>query len=421
MTAISIVFSRVNLIRTRICWERWLALGAILLASASQFSSAAVDINLDALGRDKGAAPADADQQPVQVAKVGDAFAFSFQFRIVELNADPVNWGFPVKETAATQWVKDNKNPFDPFSKGTAGAANFSGLSEGLNHAHDTPLDHTTAGNADYFGPHPHTQLSIWMQPSGTGALVKVGNSDLKHAFATTHDTVSDHFLEKDEQDTYNVFSNADRDFLGPMDELNTTTFAVPDHKHLGTDTGTTFMNATTGNQPFKIYERSHGEKDETDPLEHRLTARKANLLTQADGGNAPNGSKFFFAASIYYFDTSLATPGREQNLNNNTVFRQFNPGWDGTNFNPVWTNAKENGVRLKDDGTMKNFVAFDQPGFFLEPMMHMAVPEASTLALLFSGLPTLLAYIWRRRPARSYRPGGGDRDSRLEFNFAPR
>lgn len=405
-TAISVHAPMAQFVATsrRIGSKCQFVLGALFITMAAQVASAAVDINLDALGRDKAAAPADLDQQPVQVAKVGDAFAFSFQFRIVELTADPVNWGFPVKETAATQWVKDNKNPFDPFSKGTAGSPNFSGLSEGLNHAHDKDLDHGTAGDAGYYGPHPHTQLSIWMQPSGTDAIVKVGNSDLKHAFATTHDGVSDHFLEKDEQDTYNIFSNADRDFLGPMDELNSTNFAVPDHKHLGKDTGTSFMNATTHNQPFKIYERMHGEKDETNPLEHRLTARTANLLTAADGGTAPNNSKWFFAASIFYFDTSLATPGREENLKNNTIFRQFDPGWDGTNFAPKWSIAKENGVRLKPDGTMKNFVPFDQEGFFLEPMMHMAVPEPGSAVLLFFGMSMLLGFSGRKRDATSIR-----------------
>jgi hypothetical protein len=133
--------------------------------------------------------------------KVGDAFGFSFQFRVIGNSADPVNWGFPVKETVATQWVKDNKNPFAPFGGANVGGANFSGLTENLNHAHEKELDHGTAGDAAYFGPHPHTPLSLWMQPSGTDKLVKVGNSGLKHAFATTHDGVSDHFLKKDEQE----------------------------------------------------------------------------------------------------------------------------------------------------------------------------------------------------------------------------
>jgi hypothetical protein len=220
--------------------------------------------------------------------------------------------------------------------------------------------------------------------PNGTDAIVKVGNSDLKHAFATTHDGVSDHFLEKDEQDTYNQFSNADRDFLGPMNELDFTSFKVTDHEHLGADTTTTFMNPTTNNQPFKIFERDHGEKDETSPLTHRLTASKADLLTIADGGNAPAGTKWFFAASIYYFDTSLATPAREENLKNNTIFRQFDPGWNnGTmDFNPIWA---ADSMRLKDDGTMKTFVPVNQDGFFLEPMVHTEIPEPGSIVLLLS------------------------------------
>jgi len=131
------------------------------------------------------------------------------------------------------------------------------------------------------------------------------------------------------------------------------------------------------------------------------LTARTGQPLTAADGGTAPNGSKYFFAASIYYFDTSLATPGREQILNNNTIYRQFNPGWKRHEFRSLWTNPKENGVRLKDDGTMKNLSPSTNPAFFLEPMMHMAVPEAGTAVLLFSGLPALLGFAWRRRLAR--------------------
>src|SRR5262249_7441538 len=74
------------------------------------------------------------------------------------------------------------------------------------------------------------------------------------------------------------------------------------------------------------------------DPMEHRLTADIRDLIPAAQGGFAENtpGTMWYFAASYFVYDPDrfgAGAPGREMNLLNNSVFRKFNPDWNGTKF----------------------------------------------------------------------------------------
>jgi len=95
---------------------------------------------------------------------------------------------------------------------------------------------------------------------------------------------------------------------------------------------------------------------------------------------------------AIYYFDTSLATPGREQILNNNTSTGSLIPVGTARISFPV-DQSQRTWSAAQDDGTMKNFVAFRRkPAFFLEPMMHMPSPEQDRRAVVLR-LPALLGF----------------------------
>ncbi|HBL13795.1 MAG TPA: hypothetical protein DD379_20850 [Cyanobacteria bacterium UBA11162] len=70
-------------------------------------------------------------------------------------------------------------------------------------------------------------------------------------------------------------------------------------------------------------------------------------------------------------------------NLKNNSVFREFLPGWDSTTtkFTPIWMGDS---FRLKSDGMFMTKVPSTADGIFLEPI---TVPEpTSTLGLLALG-----------------------------------
>jgi hypothetical protein len=307
-----------------------------------------------------------------KVAQVGDIAAFTFTTRAKNVGTDPIKWGFPVKELATTPWVVAN--------------GRFSGGSEGLNHAHDTILPAAPNPGHNFYGPHPHIQLFLFCQsPGETGLnnLTLLGTSALKHTFSTalrftqtsgdfetTFNLDADpnpHFFGPGEVDTYSNNSNKDRDFLGPMSEMDFNTFHVSDHRHF-----------SDGNPPvtedgFNVYVRGHGEKEEAgDPLHFRLQANVNNL----DPARQPPGTKWYAAASYFVPDEAVADRA------NNTAYRQFDPAKIGTD--DVWIGATLSGPFLPP---REQFVA--------SPLIH---PEPSTLTLVGIGTLGLIGYAWRRR-----------------------
>ncbi|MCI0462414.1 MAG: hypothetical protein L0Z62_36140, partial [Gemmataceae bacterium] len=296
------------------------ALGAILpLWTASVHAD--LDLAVDGIG--VGAVPRGGRQiapQQVAISIPTNRVAFTLTGRVMNMGTEPIRWGFPVRELSSadaqhlaslgilagppTPWVDQNigtvywfGNPLAPVINTTG----YSGLSEGTNtHPHyqmlpttpdpNTPVVVPPPGPArdalvaqlheleTFYGDPVHEQYFVLKQAGGAGHPVElIGHSGLKHAFQTDPLFFPDsngnrrydpntHFLMPGEQDTYGNNSNMDRDFLGPVEEIDPNTFLVTDHLYHG------------GGQPlhaiesgFHVYNRAHGEKDETDPFAFRL------------------------------------------------------------------------------------------------------------------------------------------------------
>ncbi len=362
-----------------------LSLSAVPVLFAAPVDAATLDLNVDALGlTNRGT-----DNPPEQVALVGGIggrAAFTFTVRASNpdpdgaglMEAPPIDWGFPVFEDMTTPWVQKNK-------PNTLNRTGFSGSSEGIEFEHNKPLEKLADGENgnNYYGSHPHIQLYLFKKTQPMNPFQLLGVSDLKHTFSTKHPNTP-HFLSNSEEDTYSNNSNKDRDFLGPISELNFKTFQVKAHDHFG---DCSFDKPMT---TFVECQRDHGEhtlmgfpghSGVGHELDHRLSSPVKELLTMAEGGNNPAGTKWFFAASYFVFDPAIG--GREMNLKNNSVFREFLPGWDSTTtkFTPIWMGDS---FRLKSDGMFMTKVPSTADGIFLEPI---TVPEpTSTLGLLALG-----------------------------------
>jgi hypothetical protein len=377
-------------------------------------------INLDVNGL--GVTNGGANVQPQQVAIADRMVAFTFQTRSMLISANPLKWAFPVKETAGSAWVG---MPAAGGNPGTGNAGVFTGGSEGYNHKHDTILP-APPGMGTHYGSHPHIQLYVFAQkpptvvdPPAPQPLELIGFSELKHTFATKSSNPNEqadphHYFNPMTNDVYGNNSNKDRNFLGPMNEMDFATFQVSDHDHFGERVLVPNPAPPPAMIPltedgFNVYERDHGEPgigpggpfaapgpfaqpqhSVADPFAHRLTANATQLLLMTqmlpDGqpGVQPNGTRWYFAASYFVFDpnANAGAGGREMDLTNNSVLRQFDPGWNGMNFNPMWIGDS---LRLMP-GTLRTFVGVDQPGAFIEP-----VPEPGTLGLLAAGAVGLL------------------------------
>jgi hypothetical protein len=326
---------------------------------------------------------------PMQrVSQVGDIGTFTLTTRAKNDGTDTINWGFPVRELAGNAWVAAN-------------GGNFSGRSEGINHEHNKILPGAPAAGHDFYGPHPHLQMFLFCQApdkSGLDDLVLLGTSGLKHTFSTAtqfnqpHRTDPDlrfelnlgsdanpHFFGPGEIDTYTNNSNKDRDFLGPISEIDKTTFVVANHDHFGTramvpDPMNPAVMIPLTENGFNVWDRDHGEKEDAgDPLIHRLEANVKNL----DITLQPTGTKWFAAASYF-------VPGEaEADRANNTIYRQFDP----TDLTKIkWVGASIRGPFLMP---RDEFVAGE--------LLH--VPEPSTLLLSTIGIGFLLYRpCWRVR-----------------------
>ena len=405
---------------------------AACMAWLAPFVEAGIEIDLNALGRasfQRGGGVIQPVVADVENAFGGGKVAMAFSIRGRNIGTDPIPWGFPVKETATTPWVIANKAfpyPFLTDNLATPGvderksALGYSAISEGTNdHAHDAILPAPPNAGENFYDGHPHLQMFIFRRvkiAAGFGPLEKITFSGLKHTFKTDGAGGNNsHFLEdavnpatpivpvnSDEEDTYGNLSNQDRDFLGPMNELNFTTFAVKDHKHFGNDKPKIAADSVNARN-FNVYQRAHGEKEHVgDRFEHRLSVSVRKLLTSVQNdhignpgpaGNLP-GTEWYFAAS--YFVPGEAVGDRSDN----TAFRQFDPGPQFaagllTGFDPMWKNADS--LRLQANGTFNVIPAngnTNVTGVFIAPM----VPEPTGFLLFVLGLIALLGYGRRRR-----------------------
>lgn len=347
-----------------------------------------------------------------KVDQVGNVAAFTLTVRAKNVGTEAINWGFPMRERADNAWVMANKNFAYPFladnpmtvADERESPNGFSGWSEGLSHAHDVILPGIPAGvyatGDSFYGPHPHIQMFLFCQPPGNAGLdnlVLLGTSELKHTFSTatqfttmtgpdeesTFNTGADanpHFFGPGEIDTYSNSSNQDRDFLGPMSEINKTTFVVANHDHFGTramvpdpadPTGMTMIPLTESG--FNVWDRDHGEKEDVgNLLIHRLQANVNNL----DPSLQPAGTKWFAAASYF-------VPGEsEADRADNTIYRQFDP----TDLTAIkWIGASIRGPFL---APRDQYIAAE--------MSH--VPEPATRLLFGVAALGMLVYRGRRR-----------------------
>lgn len=378
----------------------WFA-GALLLFGANALAQ--TDLNHDGIGvRNAGAdvdpmvVVDDAGRRAIDLAANRVAFTFPTRSRNNPLQP-PLNWAFPVLERAATPWVVANR-PNTPAGDG------FSGWPEGYHHEHHTALP-GPPGAHDHVGPHPHIQMFVFKQrPDPAGGFLKpqmIGFSDLKHTFATKHaepgqsgQTTSHHYAHAGEPDTYNEHSNRDRDFLGPMSEIDFTTFSVRDHAHFS-DGAAPVVDANG----YRVYTRGHGDKEHPGVaaiFDHRLLVNNIRELLYDDQrvngmpGLNPDGTLWYFASSYLV--------ANDTNLEDNTVFRRFDPRWNGprdgatngTDFAPIWADVSMRWSTV--DNTM--FVPIDQPGRFQVP-----VPEPGTAGLF---VVALMAFAGRRQFERA-------------------
>ncbi len=418
------------------------ALATLLTFLTASAHGDPLDLAVDGIGVGsvQRGAPQAAPQQ-VAIDVLGNRVAFTFTSRIMNVGTDPIRWGFPVRELStpdaqrlqneginagpATPWVDQNVGtqyligfPLTPRTNTTG----YSGISEGVNnHPHYQILPSTPDPNSPValpppgpardalfdqidmletsYGAHQHVQLFVLKQEGGVGnPLEVIGYSGLKHGFQTDPLAVPNdmgqlqvepntHWLMPGEQDTYSNWSNMDRDFLGPVDEMDPNTFKVSDHLHFG---GGLAPYATENG--FNIYNRAHGEMDEADdPFAFRLVAPVTEVDDRGINPNDPNATRWYFAVSYYVWDPNRFGPGmggREMNTDNNTIYRRFDPNFNGGNFNPVWIG----------DGVPGS--AIGAP-LHLEPMGYEPVesmPEPSALVLLGVGMAVVTVYGLRRR-----------------------
>ncbi|MSU58815.1 MAG: PEP-CTERM sorting domain-containing protein [Pedosphaera sp.] len=386
------------------CLGRLLA-GAVVAASVEP-AVAALDLKLVSLTKRAS------DQQIEPAGIVGNRAGFTFSVKTENVGDTPISWGFPMYENLGTAWVAANAN-------GVVGAGvypntggmtptrtspqGFSGITEGINTSHTLPMPNPAPGpgpglftdpnfplNKNFVGSHPHLQLTLWAQPGGSGAWQKIGRSDLKHAFSTVYpfkppdqaDGGDDYpaFSSPGEIDDYGNNSDRDRDFYGPMSEMNQTSFAVAKHLHLaGADLDPTINFRGADANGYDVYERAHGQKEHAgNALDHLLQADVRRLLIN-DGSQKFNGEDGFYAAGTKWFAAGTWYVVGDTDNNNNTLYRRFDPGWDGTKFVPSWDGASFDGSQ------------FDAPAMFLPPDMAGAVPEPGSFSLLLLGGLVLL------------------------------
>lgn len=417
-----------------------LALGTILTFLTASVHGDPLDLAVDGIGVgsvQRGAVQA--NPQQVAISVLGNQVAFTFTTRIKNVGTDPIRWGYPVRELSSadaqilmalginagpsTPWVDQNAgtqyllgNPLTPVTNRTG----YSGISEGVNNhphyqilptaadpnspvvipppgpARDALLEHLDE-QENFYGPHQHVQLYVLKQRGGAGnPLELIGHSGLKHGFQTDPLALpvngqlsldpNTHFLMPGEQDTYSNNSNMDRDFLGPVNEIDPITFKVADHLHFADN-----MAPYATENGFNVYNRAYGEKDETDPFEFRLVAPVTELDDRRIDPNDPTATRWYFAASYFVYDPNRFGPGmggRELNTENNTSYRRFDPNFNGIRFSPVWIGDSVPGS------------AIGAP-LFLEPLGDESVehlPEPSTLVLLGVGMAVLAV--------RGLRPG---------------
>jgi hypothetical protein len=162
--------------------------------------------------------------------------------------------------------------------------------------------------NAPMAETHPFIAMSMYRLDSG-GRLEMIGTSWLKHGFAalsqdlcalgcasSQHDT-----LRVGCSDTYSVFNNGTRLYLGPREEVDPMSGAW--------EACGSWFDAS----PADCQRDYFG--DAADPVEHRLEVDDSDL--------AVAGAMFFVEASYIVADDS--------NLDNNIGWRQFTANWIGS------------------------------------------------------------------------------------------
>lgn len=404
----------------------WILAGAIVVEWAEP-AAAALDLKLVSLTKRSS------DPNIEQVAIVDKRAAFTFSVKTENAGDKYIPWGFPMYEDFATPWVVANKGqkiypPVNGAGMPTVESPRgFSGITEQIDTPHTLPMPDPPPGpgpgafpdpmnpmmdpndptmeafplNRHFVGSHPHLQLTLWAQPAGSGgAWERIGCSDLKHAFSTVYpfpppdqadggddypafSSPSPGVGKPGEIDDYGNNSDRDRDFYGPMSEMDPTTFVVAKHLHLAdADHGDATRNFRgTDANGYNVYERGHGQQDHKgvgQEIDHLLQADVLSLLDSTQQFNGMDGrynvNTRWYAAATWYV-VGDTTP------NNNTVYRRFNPGWDGTKFVPSWNGASFDG-RFND-----------APALFLAPCMEGGafVAEPGSLSLLLLGGLSLL------------------------------
>ena len=290
---------------------------------------------------------------PAPGAKQGDAIVGFTLFTLARnVGAEPVPWGFPVIESSDNPWITSN--------------GGFTGQ-ESTNHQHTRSTG---------VGPHPHILFSLYRKPIGGGEKELVGLSDLKHTYRSIDDAGEHHSLGPGAEDPYNHDHNQDQNFYSPYrpggpnpDGFNAQTGALTAHEHFGS-------KYRPG--PDTDRERDHGELNfaggtfpdgevmPADPghpghdnIDHLLQARVDALI---------DSNYCYFVVGTYYVLDDVDSGNFENS--NNTLWREFDPGWDGTEFRPVMGSAKGHGLSTLD--------------------AHACVPEPSSLLYLAAALLAL-------------------------------
>ena len=344
-------------------------------------SKAAIDLELKeitfddiaALGREaqvgirayKGAEAANAQQShyggdPAPGGMAGDQIVGYTLYTLAKnVGTDAVPWGFPVIES---------DNPWTD-------ANGFTGQ-ESDNHQHTRSTG---------VGPHPHIRFRIFRNKIGGGVKELIGLSDLKHTYRTAN-SANHHELPVGDEDPYNHAHNQDQSFYSPYrsggpnpDGFDETTGTLMAHEHLGTkyrpgadsDRERDHGEATFGGGMFSSGEIMPADAGHpgADNIDHLLQA-KGELLDAA--------GYCYFLVGTYYVVNDVDSGNFDNS--NNTMWREFDPGWNGSKFVPRMLSAHGHGLNTLD--------------------AHMCVPEPSFAALVL-GAALLLG---RRRSRRVQR-----------------
>ena len=345
------------------CIRRSLAGGALGLGllSIPPPAGAAIDLQLKEITFDdplrhaqvgirayKGADPANAQQShyggdPAPGAMAGDQIVGFTLFTLARnVGSDPVPWGFPVIESSDNPWIVAN--------------GDFTGQ-ETSNHQHTRSTG---------VGPHPHIRFRIFRKPIGGGAKELIGLSDLKHTYRTAN-SADHHELPVGDEDPYNHAHNQDQSFYSPYrpggpnpDGFNEVTGALTAHEHFGTKYR---PGADTDR------ERDHGElmfgggtfpDGETMPADDgHPGADNIDHLLQAKGELLDEAGYCYFLVGTYYVVNDVDSGNFDNS--NNTLWREFDPNWNGTRFDPVMMSAQGFGL-----STLDAYACVPEPGLML-------------------------------------------------------